>query len=259
MSKKFIDFPDFKWIASITCLLFSVGIGVWFALSLWSAFKAHNPQNLSCTKGGGVINNNFTYVQLDVLDQHPTEPYFNGSLFVNLNNAYGKSPVRVTFTLSASQVYAQSIENVDLHYDEVAQTLWPTKAPNISLNRLSGTHRDFPFDSAKFDFDLSYDPAVPVNNFIIRNHNPSFDLACDTYNVERRSANKVHIAFEVKRNPLVKLTAIILMSAGLLFLIGIVLFVKRESLPTSIASFFFSLWSIRAILSSEIKTFPNDP
>jgi len=45
--------------------------------------------------------------------------------------------------------------------------------------------------------------------------------------------------------------------AGFLFLIAIVVFVKKEALPTSIASFFFSLWSIRAILSSEMKTFPT--
>jgi hypothetical protein len=63
--------------------------------------------------------------------------------------------------------------------------------------------------------------------------------------------------FEARRNPLVQLTAVVLVGAGVLFLLGIVLFVKKESLPTSIASFFFSLWSIRAILSSEMKTFPT--
>jgi hypothetical protein len=244
-------------VATIACLTLSLGMGIWFAVSLSSAFKAHEPENLSCKSGYGIVDNSFTYVQLDVRDQHPTEPYFNGGLFLNLNNAYGKKPVRVTITLSGSSVFAQSINNVDLQYDEVAQTLWMAKPVDIGLNRLSGSHRDFPFDSAKFDFDLSYNPTVPINNFLIRNRNPSFDLACDTYHVERIAANKVRISFEVRRNPLVQLTAVVLVGAGFLFLIGIVVFVKRESLPTTIASFFFSLWSIRAIMSSEMKAFPT--
>jgi hypothetical protein len=165
--------------------------------------------------------------------------------------------VHVTFTLSGNGVYGQSIVNADLRYDQPNDTLWMAKPADISFNRQSGTHRDFPFDSAKFDFDLAYDPAIPINNFIVRNRNPSFDLACSTYHVERKSANTVHITFEARRNPLVQLTAIVLVGAGLLFLIGIVLFVKREALATSIASFFFSLWSIRAILSGETKAFPT--
>jgi hypothetical protein len=36
-----------------------------------------------------------------------------------------------------------------------------------------------------------------------------------------------------------------------------VFFVKKEALPASIASFFFSLWSIRTILSAEMKMFPT--
>lgn len=255
--REHISFAVLKRAATLACLIFSFGVSIWFASSLWSAFKSHDPENLSCKAGEGIVGNNFTYVQLDLLDQHPIEPYFNGDLFLNLNNAYGKKPVGVTFILSGSRVYAQSIINVDLRYDEAAATLWMAKAADISFNRLSGAHRDFPFDSAKFDFDLSYVPAVPINNFLIRNRNPSFDLACDTYHVERKDANRVHISFEARRNPLVQLMAVVLVGAGFLFLIGIVVFVKRDSLPTAVASFFFSLWSIRGILSSETKMFPT--
>src|ERR1700734_3738798 len=61
----------------------------------------------------------------------------------------------------------------------------------------------------------------------------------------------------MKRNPLVQMTATVLMVAALLFLVAIILSVKREALPTAIASYFFSLWSIRGILASEMRTFPT--
>lgn len=259
MSGKFIGFAGLKRPASVASLIISLGVGICFTLALWSALEAHNHKNLSCRADYLVVDRNLSYIQLNLLEQHPMEPYFNGGLFLSLGNAsgYGKTPVHVTITMSGNNVYGPSTVNSDLQYDEVNQTLWMPKAAEISLLRLSGAHRDFPFDSAKFDFDLKYDPAVPINNFLIRNLNPSFDLPCDTYRVERKGANTVRIMFEARRNPLVQLTAVVLVGAGVLFLLGIVLFVKKESLPTSIASFFFSLWSIRAILSSEMKTFPT--
>jgi hypothetical protein len=249
----------FKWTASIACLTVSAAGGIWFASSLASAIRARNAANLTCARGAGVVNNGFTYIQIDLLDQHPIEPYFNATLFVNLGTAYGKQPTRIIFTRSAGRSYAQSTVNVDLVYDADAQNLWATKQTDFSLIRTAGAHRDFPFDRAKFDFDLTYTPpGIPVNNFLVRNHNPSFDLDCETYSVQRLLPGKVHISFDVRRNPLVLVTAIVLIGAGCLFLIGIVGFAKSEALPTSIASFFFSLWSIRAILSSEMKTFPTD-
>ena len=93
------------------------------------------------------------------------------------------------------------------------------KAMDVSLTRVSGVHQDFPFDSARFDFDLSWDPLVRLNNFVLRNRNPSFDLACSTYEVQGDGVGKVHISFEARRNPLVQLTAVVLVSAGFLFLI----------------------------------------
>jgi hypothetical protein len=247
----------FPGIKSATVLIFSLGLIVSVFLALWSAYKSHNQSSLSCMAGEGVVNNHFTYLEVEVLAQHPIEPRFDGSLFANLGTAYGKNPTRVTFTISGNDLYLPSTIYADLHYDEAAQTLWMAKRTDISLSRLSGAHRDFPFDSAKFDFDLTFDPAVPIENARIRNRDPGFDLACDSYSANRESENKIHIVFELHRNPLVQLTAIVLVVAGLLFATGIVFFVKTESLPTSVASFFFSLWSIRGILSSEIKTFPT--
>ena len=256
--------PRVRYFTSITrvavfrviCLLASIALGVWFSFALVSAFKSHSSATVDCKKGFGIVDNNFSYLQVDLLDQHPIEPYFNATLFANLGN--GKTePAHLKLTRSGDGVYGASIIEMDLRYAPNAQTLWSTKAMDVSLTRVSGVHQDFPFDSARFDFDLSWDPLVRLNNFVLRNRNPSFDLACSTYEVQGDGVGKVHISFEARRNPLVQLTAVVLVSAGFLFLIGIVGFVRTDSLPTAVASFFFSLWSIRAILSSEMKTFPT--
>jgi hypothetical protein len=243
----------------VICLFAAITLGVWFSLALISAFESHGSANIDCKKGYGIVNNSLSYVQIDLLDQHPIEPYFNATLFASLGSGNGKTgPVHLRFTRSGDSLYGTSFIDMDLRYDTAAQTLWATKAVDASLTRISGAHRDFPFDSARFDFDLSWDPAVPLSNIFVRNRNPSFDLVCSTYEVEVKGGGKFHVSFEARRNPLVQLTAVVLVCAGFLFLVGIVGFVRTESLPTAVASFFFSLWSIRAILSSEMKTFPTN-
>ena len=67
----------------------------------------------------------------------------------------------------------------------------------------------------------------------------------------------LHTHFVMQRNPLVQLMATVLFVAAALFAIIIPLSVKPDSLPTAVASFFFSVWSIRGILSSEMKVFPT--
>ena len=53
--------------------------------------------------------------------------------------------------MSGNGVYGQSIINADLRYDAPNNTLWMAKPADISFNRVSGTHRDFPFDSANLN------------------------------------------------------------------------------------------------------------
>ena len=61
----------------------------------------------------------------------------------------------------------------------------------------------------------------------------------------------------MRRNPIVQLMATVIFLAAALFALIIPFGVKREALPTAVASFFFSLWSTRGILSSEMKVFPT--
>lgn len=227
-----------------------------FGVALFSAFSEHNQSELSCRQPQAVSVGDISYIQINLMDQNPSEPYFNGALFASLGSAHGQAPVHESFSISASKVFGQWSGFADLNYDQPNKTLWMSKPLDITLNRTSGSHRDFPFDSAHFDFDLMYDPAVPFKYIMLRNANSSFDISCKTFTVDRNS-NVAHISCDAQRNPVVKLTAFVLVSAAFIFLVAIVTCVKTESLPTSVASYFFSLWSIRAILSSEIKTFPT--
>jgi hypothetical protein len=241
---------------SLLVMVFSISAVIAFGVELFSAFKSHNESELSCRQPQVPPDADFSYIQLNLMDQNPSEPYYSGLLFASLGSGHGQTPVHESFSISASQTFGQWSGFADLNYDQPNKTLWMSKPIDISLNRTTGSHRDFPFDSAHFDFNLTYDPAVRFKYIIIRNANSSFDMSCKTFTVDWNS-NVAHIRFDAERNPVVKLTALVLVGAAFIFLIAIVVFVKAESLPTSVASYFFSLWSIRAILSSEIKTFPT--
>lgn len=236
----------------------SLGLGLAFALALHSAFQSHKPDDLDCWVKDGLLEDNNSYIQVELLDQEPFEPIFNSRMYLSLSQAHRKDPERITFETSPTRTFAGVAFHADLLYREDTHTLVPDKTLDFYIVRTKGSHRDFPFDSAEFDFDLSHSPPVPIGRYAVRNLNHSFDVPCATMKVETRAPGREHLHFEATRNRVVQLTAVLLLGAGFLFLIGIVTFVKSESLPTAIASYFFSMWSIRSILSSEIKTFPTD-
>jgi hypothetical protein len=256
LSRKPFHRSELKKALSLICLLMSLGIIIVFAFALHSALKSHDSDKLSCQTPFQIVNGNYTYLDIVLLEQDPIQPYFNGKLFVNLVNAYGQNPMRVTFLTSGSREYDPSAVTGEFYYSE-SQNLLMNKAVDIALIRTFGSHRNFPLDSAQFDFDIAHVPALPIKNFNIRNRNQDFDIPCGSLAVDFSRAGKLHIRFEARRNSLVQLTAVVLLGAALVFLIRIVVFVKSESLPTAIASYFFSLWSIRSIFSSEMKTFPT--
>lgn len=92
---------------------------------------------------------------------------------------------------------------------------------------------------------------------MLRNYNPSFYLPCGTVSVRALKQGSLNLTFEMRHNPLVQVAAVVLLFGAFIFVLAIVFFVKADSLPTAIASYFFSLWSVRSILSSEMKTFPT--
>jgi hypothetical protein len=130
------------------------------------------------------------------------------------------------------------------------------ESDEIPLVRKSGSAKDFPFDSAIVDVETTFNPPLQLRGLILRNFNPSFYIPCDKV-VSKLSSDKVHLTFEIRRKPLVQLTAVVIIIAATLFVLIIPFSVKRDALPTSVASFFFSIWSTRGIVASEMKVFPT--
>ena len=196
------------------------------------------------------------YVEFQVKEEEPVEPVFDGVVFISLADRYGTEPMRLRLERSAEGAYARSTTFVDLAYDQQAGALWMGAPRQFNLVRKAGAHRDFPFDSATLAFDLGVSPAVDLRVVRVYNQVQGFVMDCGSLSANRSDDGLYHVEFRLSRNPLVQLTAVLLCAASLAFLV-LTAFMKSESLPTSVASFFFSLWSVRAILSSQIKTFPT--
>jgi hypothetical protein len=231
-----------------------VGVAISFAMALRRAWTVHGAGDLACVQGN--LDRN-SYLQLEVFEQDPTGPFFHGNLMIIVGGERETIPSQMVISTSGGRGYAGNRDSVRLVYDSEFKTAVTKEPVTTEFVRTRGSHRDFPFDSAKFDFGVSWNPPVPLTGVMVRNYNPSFYLPCQTFSVEKNSTGLVRLKFEMHRDPLVQLTAVVLVAAGFVFLLGIVFFVERGALPTSIASFFFSLWSIRAILSSEMKVFPT--
>jgi hypothetical protein len=199
-----------------------------------------------------------SYIQYSIKEQ-AVEPYFDGGVFISLGNVGTTAPPsKLEVDTTAQQNYGNTSTYVNFVRNEPANGWWmPKEAEHVPYYRVSGAHRNFPFDSAVISFDTTFEPALKLRFLMIRNFNPSFYIPCETANATTDLNGKIHIRFEMRRNPLVQLMSVVLLIAAALFVLIIPVSVKLETLPTAVASFFFSVWSIRGILSSEMKTFPT--
>lgn len=103
------------------------------------------------------------------------------------------------------------------------------KIETLGFARESGSHRDFPFDSARIVFNLSFAPPIEFQNVLLRNYNSSFYMPCDTASVKRLEGGKVRIEFGMRRNPLIRRTGIVLLGAAAVFVFVIPFTIKVES------------------------------
>ena len=249
----------YKFIGRLAGILFLVVVilstGIWFVYATTSAWEVQTSARVSCSFA---VNQNlaFSYIQYNIKDQ-ATEPYFLGSIFINLGDA-PPDPARLEVRTSGERNYGDTTTIVEIFRDEQNKQSWMRKeSGEVPFYRLSGSHRDFPFDSATIDFDTTFTPKLKLKFLMIRNLNSSFYVPCETVKVTGDSSDKIHINFEMRRNPLVQMMATVILMAATMFVLVIPFAVKREALPMSVASFFFSIWSIRGILSSEMKVFPT--
>jgi len=198
------------------------------------------------------------YIEIQIDSEHPVEPYFNGKVFVSVTNTDHNAPAHVEIRRSASGQYGSSLVRSDLTY--VAQDRWLAMkaAQDVSLIRADGrTHRYFPFDSARFATDLTVTPLLPIRLVRVTNHAAGFKLDCATVAATRTSPEGVSIAFELRRSPLLQFVAVVLLGAAAILIYPIIRLSDGRALATSVASYFFSLWSIRAAFATQMMVFPT--
>lgn len=241
-----------KWIGIGLFSALIIVIVLSFFSATISAWRAQERPSLSC--GTLPTDTPHSYIQYGIKDQ-AVEPYFKGNLFINLGEASGPSQAEITTT--AAPLYGSTVTHVELFHDEQNKTFWMRKeSEEIPLVRKSGAPSDFPFDTTTVEFDTTFNPPLLIRGVVLRNFNPSFNLPCDQVEI-RSEHDRIHVKFVMRRKPLVQLMAVVIMVSAALFALIIPFTVKREALSTSVASFFFSVWSTRGILASEMKVFPT--
>ncbi len=243
-------------------VLLAIG-SIVFLVCLIQSWILQTNQRVTCSPSIGERGRMNGYLEIQLIQQHPVEPTFEGRIFVySLDPADAQHP-SVSVRRSADRTYATSTTNIRLRSSEkvfkgesTVETM-SHEFQDFGLVAERGLHRYFPFDSSVFDFEVELDPPLEYQFVRITNRVPGFIIRCKQAEATRIDEAKVHVAFELRRDPLVQLSAVVLGSAGLLFLVLIMRLEKVESLATSIASYFFALWSIRGIMSSEIRVFPT--
>jgi hypothetical protein len=74
--------------------------------------------------------------------------------------------------------------------------------------------------------------------------------------VSRQADGSFRVSFELPRDVFISVTASALLLAAMVFCLAIA-FVETKALPTAVASFFFSLWSIGGVFGLEAQSFPT--
>ncbi len=243
------------WFRILVGLLIC-GLAVVFFTTVRKAWEVQTSDGVSCgfLEGHGADG---SYVEFDLEDQAPSEGFFNGNFFINLGQVTPSfSEVQVFNSSGEKRGYAGEETDADfVHLGE--RTFWMKRKEHITYATESGSHRDFPFDSGTIVLDFEFRPRIEFQTLNLRDFNSSFYIPCDTASMKRLPGGKFRVKFDMRRNPLVRITGIVLIIAATLFVLVIPFSIRWEAMPTSVASFFFSIWSIRSILSPEIKIFPT--
>ncbi len=184
------------------------------------------------------------YLQLTVLNPHPTKEYFEGELFLYYPSYQSPSSV-VHMVQAASGSYGKTI--IESKLVPFSEGLATPSALKMSIPTPGSSLRRFPFDSRYFDLRLAIKPPIRPTAVIVRNLSRDFIPECESF-TSQWNENELHIRVLFKRNPFVQVTVVLMGLAALVFagLLGLVK--ETEDLAVATASYFFSMWSIRNIV-----------
>ena len=221
----------------------------------WNTVAA--PHSLSCQ----VFSADWDWVQhfrlldLNIESQEPREPVFDGTYVVNLGKDFGKTfMLKLTKGSHSTHSYGDNTYRPTLYWDEGYQILWSAPPAKMTFVSKATSHYMFPFDSAAFDEKIVFDPPIDQMGLHLTNRVPGFYLPISTcqFQIEGGISS---LSFELRRNPIVKYTAILLFVLAALFAILITIFMDQGPLPHALSSYFFAVWSIRQCSGSRSKVF----
>ena len=232
----------FRLLLPLLALLSAV-----FVVLLIRAWVVQTSQSVACSKFLGEPKARNGYLEVQVEKQHPIEPTFDGQLFVYSLNPDDAKYGSVTITRSPDRTYGRYTGRFDLVHEQrdFGNETRFRKWEKFSLIAEKGLHRLFPYDSASFDFEIGVNPPVQFNVVRVSNRVPGLVMDCDDLAAHQIDPGKVSIRFKLERSPLVRLVAEVLCIAATLFLVMIVRLRELRDLAPTVASYFFSLWSIR--------------
>jgi hypothetical protein len=206
--------------------------------------QSHAP--LSCEKKFDPVAQINSYIQINILSPNQTEQDFNAEVFLYYPDNESP-PASLRLTRAASGDYAPSILETQLiqwggGHATPKQLPLDIPTPGVSL-------RHFPLDSRTFDFSLSFTPPQRPRFVIIRNLTTDFIPACSTFSSQWDGIDKLGVTITFRRNPFVQRTAVLVGLAALVFGLLLLRLKSPDDLARATASYFFSLWSVRGLVT----------
>ena len=223
-----------------------IGLGVAVAALLLYGWRTQSRAPLTCSAAFGTLDEHNGYLELQILREHTHEMFFEGQLFIYYPNSQSP-PNKLSITRGASGNYAPLIFETDLvpfSRGRAPRNFLPINLPSPGIST-----RQFPFDSPTFDLKFIINPALRPKVIRINNMSPDFILIPDTLKSDWKDTGELSIVFKLQRNPFVQYATAIIGIAALLFGLLLGTIKDPENLAVATGSFFFSIWSIRAIVS----------
>jgi len=217
-------------------------------------WRAQVQAPLSCRAAFGTLEEHNGYLQLNVLGPNPREPYFEGQIFIYYP-ASQSPPTSLRITRETSGSYARTFLSTDLI--PFSRGLATAKPVPFDIPSPDVSQRLFPFDSPSFDIWLRLEPPVRPKVLFVRNFAADFIPLCNTLESQWKDSGDLRVAVKFQRNPFVQTTAVVVSVAALVF--GVLLggIRNRETLAVATASYFFSIWSVRAVVAPPALAFPT--
>lgn len=199
----------------------------------------------------------FRYIHFNIDTQNLRSPIFTGRYFINLGQNFGRNPLTMHISQAGHVGYGSTALTPQFRWDDGFQGLimQDIKA-EMSFVSLSSSHYMFPFDAARFNERFSFDPPIDIKAAYVANNVAGFYIPCDTVAVHTSEGN-AEISFELRRNPLIVDTAVLLLVVVAMFAVFITLFMETGPLPHALSSYFFAVWTIRALFGLTAEGFPT--